>query len=51
MSRLSIVARLLIKLTLTVYPGSVLLKAPGIEIVGVGVVLPPPVTLTCAQLM
>jgi hypothetical protein len=39
------------QLTLTVYPGSLLLIAPGIKAVGDGVVLPPLVTLTWAQLM
>jgi hypothetical protein len=34
-----------------VYPGSLALKAPGILTVGLGLALPPPVTLICAQLM
>jgi len=41
---------LVLELTLAVYPGSVALNAPGILAVGLGVVLPPPVTLSCAQL-
>jgi hypothetical protein len=38
-------------LTLMLYPGSVLLIAPGIWAVGDGVALPPLVTLTWAQLI
>ena len=50
LSALSLRGRL-VWLTLAVYPGSVALKAPGILTVGLGTLEPPPVTLTCAQLM